>query len=163
MIGDHALVCPLRHRPDDAILHPELPVVVYDPDADVVVIAKADLLYRVAYQWTLRETKTAGVLSEGDPLDQYPQLALAVLLAGAEVLPGKGRCRVELERLTGSGPVLTELDIAATDVVAKAQRVLEEHVSAWHADARYPAKAGKACADCPFTRWCPDAVERTGI
>ncbi|GAB2887664.1 PD-(D/E)XK nuclease family protein [Streptomyces mayteni] len=161
MIGDHALVCPLRDRTADAEVHPERTAVVYDPDADVVVIAKTDLLYRVADRWTLRETKTARALSEGDLLERYPQLALAVVLARAGVLPGGGHCRVELERLAGSGPVLTEVDIAAPDVVAQAQRVLKEHVSAWHADTRFPTKAGKACGDCPFTRWCPDASERT--
>ncbi|MEV7434799.1 PD-(D/E)XK nuclease family protein [Streptomyces griseoviridis] len=160
MIGDHALVCPLRDRPDDAEAHPESPVVVYDPEADVVVIARTDLLYRVDDRWTLRETKTVRALSEGDPLERYPQLALAVLLARAGVLPGDGNCAVELERLTGSGPVVTPLDIAE-DVIAQARDVLEKHVSAWHKDARFPTRAGRACADCPFTRWCPDAPERS--
>ncbi|MFM9444312.1 PD-(D/E)XK nuclease family protein [Streptomyces acidiscabies] len=162
MIGDHALVCPLRDRPDDAELHPERPVVVYDPDADVVVIAKTDLLYRAADRWTLRETKTAKTLSKENLLEEYPQLALAVVLADAEVLPGSESCAVELERLTGTGPVVTNLEAAVPDVVAQARRVLMRYVSSWHADTRYPTKAGKACKDCPFTRWCPDAVERSG-
>lgn len=163
MIGDHALVCPLRDQPNDAEIHPERPIVVYDPDADVVVIAKADLLYRVADRWTLRETKTTRALSEGDLLGTYPQLALAVLLARAGVLPGSGDSRVELERLTSSGPVVTEVDVEAPDVVARAQGVLKTYITAWHADLRYPTRAGKACEDCPFTRWCPDAAERIGV
>ncbi|KOG70218.1 hypothetical protein ADK47_22675 [Streptomyces rimosus subsp. rimosus] len=162
MIGDHALVCPLQDRLDDTEAHPERRVVVFDPDADVVVIAKTDLLYRAADRWTLRETKTSKVLGEGDLLERYPQLALAVVLARAGVLPGAEHCRVELERLTGSGPVVTELDVAAPDVVAQAQLVVKTYVAPWHADARYPAKPGKACEDCPFTRWCPDAAERGG-
>jgi hypothetical protein len=161
MIGDHALVCPLRNGPDDAEVHPERPIVVYDPDADVVVIAKTDLLYRVADRWTLRETKTVKAPSKEDLLVEYPQLALAVLLADAGVLPGGGPCGVELERLTGSGPVVTELEVAAPDVVAQARRVLLKYVSEWHTDTRYPTKAGNACEDCPFTRWCPDAAERS--
>ncbi|MEU2874848.1 PD-(D/E)XK nuclease family protein [Streptomyces sp. NPDC007070] len=162
MIADHALVCPLRDRPDDTEVHPEETVAAYDPDADVVVLAKTDLLYRVNGRWTVRETKTARVPDEGNLLDQHPQLALAVRLARTGVLPGDGHCGVELERLTGSGPVVTELDVAAPDVVSEAQRVLAEYVTPWHADARYPAKAGQACADCPFTRWCPDAVDGSG-
>jgi hypothetical protein len=157
MIADHALVCPLRDG--DTEVHPEQSVVVYDPDADVVVIAKTDLLYRVDDRWTLRETKTVKKLSEGDLLERYPQMALAVLLAHARVLPGTEPCEVELERLTGSGPVLTCLDAAAPDVIAQAQRVLKAHVSDWYSDVRYPTRPGQACGDCPFTRWCPDARE----
>lgn len=163
MIGDHALVCPLRNRPGGVEAHPERSVVVYDPEADVVVIAKADLLYRVADRWTLRETKTVKTLSEGDLLERYPQLALAVRIAGAGALPGAEHCRVELERLTGSGPVVTELDVTAPDVAARAQRVLEEYISPWYADAHHPPKPGKACHDCPFTRWCPSAKEPKGV
>ncbi|WP_416873696.1 PD-(D/E)XK nuclease family protein [Kitasatospora sp. SC0581] len=162
MIGDHSLVCPLRGPSDDIEVHPEQPVVVYDPDADVVVIAKTDLLYRSADRWTVRETKTARTAGEADPLERHPQLALAVLLARAQVLPGAGRFRVELERLTASGSVMSELDVTAADVATRAQRVLETYVAPWHTDTRYPTRAGEACADCPFTRWCPDAVERTG-
>ncbi|MEU6354950.1 PD-(D/E)XK nuclease family protein [Streptomyces sp. NPDC047072] len=161
MIGDHALVCPLRDGPDDAEVHPERPVVVYDPDADVVVIAKTDLLYRVGDRWTLRETKTVKTPSKEDLLAEYPQLALAVLLADAEALPGGGSCAVELERLTGSGPVVTDLEAAAPDVIAHARGVLKKYVAPWHTDTRFPTKAGEACKDCPFTRWCPDAVRRT--
>ncbi|SMF38934.1 PD-(D/E)XK nuclease superfamily protein [Streptomyces sp. Amel2xC10] len=161
MIGDHALVCPLRDEPDSAEAHPEQQIVVYDPDADVVVIAKTDLLYRVADRWTLRETKTVKALSKHDLLEEYPQLALAVLMADAGVLPGGGPCAVELERLTGSGPVVTDLEAAAPDVIAQARLVLTEYVASWHADSRYPTKPGKACEECPFTRWCPDAAERT--
>ncbi|WP_245834423.1 PD-(D/E)XK nuclease family protein [Streptomyces aidingensis] len=162
MIADHALVCPLRDHPDDAEVHPERTVAAYDPGADVVVIAKTDLLYRAAGRWTLRETKTARVPDEGDLLDQHPQLALAVLLARTGALPGDGHCHVELERLTGSGPVVTPLDVTAPDVVSEARRIVAAYVQPWHADTRYPAKPGKACADCPFTRWCPDAAEGTG-
>lgn len=160
MIGDHALVCPLLGRPEDMEVQPERTVAVYDPDADVVVVAKTDLLYRVGDQWALRETKTNRVLSEGDLLDRFPQLALAVLLARAGVLPGNGHCAVEIERLTASGPVVTKIDTTAPDVVARARSVLEPYVMPWHADVRYPAKAGEACEDCPFTRWCPDAAAR---
>ncbi|QKW31194.1 PD-(D/E)XK nuclease family protein [Streptomyces seoulensis] len=162
MIADHALVCPLRDRPEDAEVHPEETAAAYDPDANVVVLAKTDLLYRKNDRWFVRETKTARVPDEGNLLDQHPQLALAVLLAHTKVLPGNGHCRVELERLTGSGPVVTELDVTAADVVSEAQRVLAEYVTPWHADTRYPAKAGQACADCPFTRWCPDAADGNG-
>lgn len=157
MISDHAVVCPLRDLPGEADVHPERTVAAYDPRADVVVIAKTDLLYRAGNRWALRETKTAKASSEGNLLDQHPQLALSVVLASSGALPGDGSCRVELERLTGSGPIVTALDVTAPDVLQEARTVLTPYVAPWHADARYPAKPGKACLDCPFTRWCPDA------
>lgn len=159
MVGDHALTCPLRGLPEDAEVYPERPVVVYDPDADVVVIAKTDLLYRSADRWVLRETKTCRVLDEGDLLVQYPQLALAVLLSAEGVLPGgEERCRVELERLTGTGPVVSELDVDDPDLVDRARRIVSEHAAGWHADTRFKARPSKECVRCPFTRWCPEAV-----
>jgi len=157
MIGDHALVCPLADGSEDVEVHPERTIVVHDPDADVVVMAKIDLLYRAGGRWALRETKTARVLGEGDLLEQYPQLALAVLLVDHGVLPGAEECGVELERLTGSGPVVSRLDPRAPDVLAQARRVVERHVSQWRADTDFTARPGEACEDCPFTRWCPDA------
>lgn len=162
MIGDHSLVCPVKDGSQDTEVHPERPVVVYDPEADVVVVAKTDLLYRVGDRWTLRETKTTMALSEGDLLEKYPQLALAVLFVRDGVLPGAGQCRVELERLTGNGPVLTGLDAHAPDVIAQAERVVERYVSKWHTDTGLRTDPGKACQDCPFTRWCPDAKKETG-
>ncbi|MCG7524101.1 PD-(D/E)XK nuclease family protein [Streptomyces sp. OfavH-34-F] len=158
MIGDHALTCPLREQPEDMEVQPERTVVAYDADAEVVVIGKPDLIYRAGDRWTLRETKTSRFLDQGDLLDQYPQLALAVLLAGTEALPGKRHCAVELERLTAGGPVVTSIDAAAPDIIARARAALTPYVAPWHADIRYPARAGKACEDCPFTRWCPDAA-----
>ncbi|MFI0718521.1 PD-(D/E)XK nuclease family protein [Streptomyces sp. NPDC021224] len=157
MIADHALVCPLQNRPADTEVHPERTVVAYDPTAGVVVLAKSDLLYRVADRWTLRETKTARVPDEGNLLAQHPQLALAVLLSHAGVLPGR-HCGVELERLTGTGPIVTRFDVAAPDVAAEARTVMAEYIAPWRADSQFTTAPGAACTDCPFTRWCPDAA-----
>ncbi len=164
MIGDHSLVCPLHGLPDDAQVYPERSLVVHDPEADVVVVAKTDLLYRRMDTWFLRETKTTRSLDESDPLVTYPQLALALLLAHAGAVPGttedgSSRCRVELERLTGSGPVLTGIDSDDDELLAQARQIVTDHASPWHVDEEYPANPGKHCGTCPVIRWCPDRAQ----
>jgi hypothetical protein len=160
MIGDHFLVCPLRGADEETEVHPERSVVVYDPAANVVVIAKVDLLYRTAGVWRLRETKTARHLNEGNPLTRFPQISLAILLSAEGLLPGgRGGCRVELERLTAYGPVMSEFDVHDPELVAEAREVVRSRVVDWHADERLATKPGKkACGECGFTRWCPDAA-----
>ncbi|MEV8289269.1 PD-(D/E)XK nuclease family protein [Streptomyces niveus] len=166
MVGDHALVCPLHELPGDAQVYPERSLVVHDPDADVVVVAKTDLLYRRTDTWFLRETKTVRSLDESDPLLAYPQLALALLLAHEGAVPGTTEegttgCRVELERLTGSGPVLTELDGDDGELLAQARRIVTEHATHWHADEEYVARPGKHCETCPVIQWCPSRPEKS--
>ncbi|MEV4173835.1 PD-(D/E)XK nuclease family protein [Nonomuraea sp. NPDC049709] len=163
MIGDHSLVCPLREAGREAEVHSEHQVVVYDPAAHVVVIAKVDLLYLTAGVWRLRETKTSRYPFEGDLLKGFPQVALAIVLSAEGVLGGGNvGCRVELERLTANGPVLTEFDVHDPEVVAEARMVVRLEAAGWHADTARATKAGKECQTCAFTRWCPDAKVRSG-
>ncbi|MFD9716103.1 PD-(D/E)XK nuclease family protein [Streptomyces sp. NPDC059076] len=168
MVGDHALVCPLHGLPDDAQVYPERSLVVHDPEADVVIVAKTDLLYARRDAWSLRETKTTRSLDESDPLVTYPQLALALLLAHEGAVPGTTEngttnCRVELERLTGSGPVLTELDVEDGELLAQARRIITNHAVPWHTDEEYAASPGKHCETCPFIQWCPDRAGRSAM
>ncbi|MBE1537081.1 PD-(D/E)XK nuclease family protein [Actinomadura algeriensis] len=161
MLGDHSLVCPMRHVGFDADVEfvPEHQVVVHDPSADVVVIAKVDLLYRIGGIWRLRETKTNRRVYEGDLLKRYEQIALAVLLSAEGALPsGSGGCRVELERLTATGPILTEFDVNEPEPVRAAREVVRSSVAGWHSDETLATSPGKACRGCGFSRWCPDAA-----
>ncbi|MFJ1598478.1 PD-(D/E)XK nuclease family protein [Streptomyces sp. NPDC088261] len=166
MVGDHALVCPLHRLPGDAEVYPERSLVVHDPEADVVVVAKTDLLYRRTDSWYVRETKTTRSLDASDPLVTYPQLALALLLAHEGAVPGTTEggttgCRVELERLTGSGPVLTELDGDDGELLAQARRIVTDLATPWHADEEYVARPGKHCGTCPVSQWCPDRAGKS--
>lgn len=157
MIGDHALICPLRGLPDGAKVLPEHLVVVFDPDANVVVVSKADLLYQDADGWILRETKSRRSPG-GSGLREFPQLALAALLSASGVYAERETpLRVELERLTPAGPILTRFDVTDPAVLAHARQVVTGLAADWFVDADHPTKPGKACLDCPFTRWCPDA------
>ncbi|MFD0692423.1 PD-(D/E)XK nuclease family protein [Actinomadura fibrosa] len=160
MLGDHSFVCPMRHAGTTTGVEivPEHQVVTYDPSANVAVIAKIDLLYRIGGNWRLREIKTSRHLYEGDLLQKYEQIALAVLLSAEGALPGgRGGCRVELERLTATGPVLTEFDATDPELVRAAREVVQSAVARWHSDETLATSPGKACRDCGFIRWCPDA------
>ncbi|MFH8618496.1 PD-(D/E)XK nuclease family protein [Streptomyces sp. NPDC017979] len=164
MIGDHAMVCPLKAvpaaGPTDVL--PEQCIVVYDPKADTVVVAKTDLLYRSVRGWVLRETKTTREVGASDPFKRYPQLALAVVLAAEGVLPGGAEgSSVEFERLTRTGPVLTTLDHHDPHLLSQARGTLTELVKRWRADETFETRPGGHCTRCPFTRWCPSA-EREG-
>lgn len=161
MVGDHSLVCPLRELADfpegDAVL-PEHYLVVYDPEAATVVIAKADLLYRSPSGWVVRETKTSHAVGAGDPLTRYPQLALALVLAAEGAVPGGPQdCRVELELLSRTGPVLMTFDPRDSELVAHARSVVTEYVADWRTDQEFKARAGKHCRSCSFASWCPSA------
>lgn len=159
MIGDHSLTCALEDLPPGAAVLPEHRLMVYDPDARVLVIAKADLLYEADGAWTLRETKTTRRVSEGSLLDRYPQTALGILLLAAGVPGGsRGSNRVQLERLTPAGPLLDELDPADADVHAEALRVIGDMVGRWRNDGTAVTVPGPACRDCEASRWCPDAA-----
>ncbi|WP_208722591.1 PD-(D/E)XK nuclease family protein [Amycolatopsis thermoflava] len=156
MIADHALTCPLDGPAGHVEAHPEQPIVVFDQQANVVVVAKVDLLYRAGDAWAVRETKTASVLDESDLLTQFPQLALAVVLAAEDGLRPGERVGVELERLSASGPVVTELDVDDPEFVAAAKAVVTARVEGWHSTPALTAKAGKVCKTCPFGKWCPE-------
>lgn len=155
MIVDHTLTCALGGPAGQVEAHPEQPIVVFDQQANVVVVAKADLLYRVGDAWAVRETKTASVLDESDLLTQFPQLALAVVLAAEDGLRAGEHVRVELERLSATGPVVAELDVDDPELVAAARAVVRARVEGWHSAPALTAKPGKVCKTCPFGQWCP--------
>ena len=162
MIGDHSLVCALQDLPPGAVVLPEHQLLVYDPDAGVLVIAKTDLLYEAGGAWVLRETKTTRAVSEGSLLERYPQAALGIMLLAAGIPGGsRERNRVELERLTPAGPLLDVLDPSDPDLHAEACRVIRDMAAGWRADDRAIAVPGPGCLTCEASRWCPDAA--TGV
>jgi hypothetical protein len=159
MVGDHSLTCALQGLPPEATVLPEEQLVVYDAEARVLVIAKADLLYEADGAWTLREAKTARTVAEASLLDRYPQMALGILLLAAGIPDGSGdRNRVELERLTPAGPLLDDLDLTDPELLAEARRVIGGMVSGWREDGTAATRPGPACRGCDASRWCPDAA-----
>ncbi|MEV0279268.1 PD-(D/E)XK nuclease family protein [Streptomyces sp. NPDC050610] len=157
LLRRHAAVCPLRCVRDRSDLRAEPRVVRHDTTADVIVVAAPDLLYRDDESWVWRETKTSmrDRRTHRELLDEYPQLALAVLLVGRGYLGGSpSRARIELEVLRPAGADLETVDPFAPAVRAAAQRVVGELTGNWHRDDRYAATPGSVCARCEMARWC---------
>jgi PD-(D/E)XK nuclease superfamily len=159
MIGDHAAVCPLRRLDPHARVFVEHMVVVHDPAADVVVMATPDLLYTEGDAWVWREIKTTQRSDGGDLLAGYPQIALGVVLLAQGVLGGTlAGSRVELERLTPRGPIITRFDPTDQDHLDRARAIVTELMVGWHADLRSVPTPGECCRQCAVARWCPEAL-----
>ncbi len=156
LLRGHAAVCPMRLVRDASDVHSEPRVVRYDTEAEVVVVARPDLLYRDDGVWVWRETKSTtwdrGVRSL---LEHYPQLALAVLLLAREDLGGRpGGARIELEVLRPGGADLELVDPFDPAIRAEAGRVVKDLVDPWIGDEDYPPSPGTACNRCETARWC---------
>ena len=139
----------------------------HDTDANVIVIAKPDLLYQEDGAWVWREIKTRQrpLRSTADLFRDFPQLALATVLMAENALGGKpAGTRIELELLTpDSGDVLL-IDPSDPAEVATARTAVHELAAPWHSDKTAAARPGKHCQYCPVSRWCPDAqVGRNGM
>jgi CRISPR/Cas system-associated exonuclease Cas4 (RecB family) len=160
MLANHADLCPFHHGDQITEVRLEHTFAVHDTAANVVVIAKPDMLYLDDGAWVWRELKTRLRLPQRgpDPYHDYPQLALAVVLMAENALGGKpAGQRVELELLSSRASDIWLIDPSDPAEVNQARAVLHELAAAWHADETYPARPGPHCADCPVRRWCPDA------
>ncbi|MEU7226768.1 PD-(D/E)XK nuclease family protein [Streptomyces chrestomyceticus] len=163
LLRRHAEVCPLRCVQDRSDVRAEPRVVRHDTAANVVVIAAPDLLYRDSGSWVWRETKTSRSdrRKRGVLLEEYPQLALAVLLLARTDLSGSpARARIELEVLHPGGADLATIDPFAPAVRATAEEVVGSLVADWHRDDDYAAAPGEVCLQCEVARWCSAATRK---
>ncbi|MFF2119388.1 PD-(D/E)XK nuclease family protein [Kitasatospora sp. NPDC058184] len=166
MIRQHRRHCPFDRIDQGERCVPQKRLTVYDPKADVVVVADCDLLHTERGGVVLRETKTSARPPRGRPtlLERYPQLALGVLLMESGALGGDlRRSRVELEVLRTDGASEEELSPADPGHVSAARAVLESYTAAWAADTAYAAapRAGFDCGECEALRWCATGRART--
>ena len=132
---------------------------VYDPDADVLVIAKTDLLYEDRRGMGAARDQDHARRQRGQPAGALPAGRPGDHAAGRRN-PRRhpGPNRVELERLTPAGPLLDVLDPADPDLHAEACRVIRDMAAGWRADDRAIAVPGPGCRTCEASRWCPDAA-----
>ncbi|MEU6060338.1 PD-(D/E)XK nuclease family protein [Streptomyces sp. NPDC047097] len=157
MIAAHARHCPYRLSSVREVVH-ERTVVVHDTAADVLVLAKTDMLYRDGVSWVYRETKTDA--RRHPPADAHifrerPQLALAVLLStSTAVNDDASATRVELETLGPTGATLTIIDPFDPENRAAARLVVHALAAEWHADAEASARPGLHCRNCEMAVWC---------
>lgn len=165
MIRHHRGRCPLDGLGANEEVVPQRRLGVYDPQADVVVIADCDLVYSDRGGVVVRETKTAAHRfgERQELVRRYPQLALAALLMASGALGGDPRrSRIELEVLRADGARLEEIDPFDATTIDQSRRVVTELVTGWAADETYAAEPADDfdCADCEAHRWCAVARSR---
>ncbi|MEV5543617.1 PD-(D/E)XK nuclease family protein [Saccharopolyspora shandongensis] len=161
MLRQHAEVCPLRGLPTGAEIRYEPSLAFDDTNADVVVKVEPDLLYTDRGSWVWREVKTTRAASSRgfDSLESLPQIALAVLVLGRQLLGGDRRqSRVELEVLRPNGVDLRQFDPFSRELQQEARDVIRRLVTDWHRDEEFAPRPGPECARCEVRRWCPDAL-----
>lgn len=162
MLGQHLDICPFNAGLiTNVSIEPEL--AFYDTTANVVVVAKPDMLFRDNGAVVWRETKTTQREDRfhDDPLDAHPQLALATVLLADGHLGGEPTgARVELETLRpDSGSLECIEPFHEPERVAKARQVLHDLAEPWRSDEIYTARpTGRVCGACPVSQWCSSAI-----
>jgi hypothetical protein len=171
MLAHHVEVCPFREAPEVDSVRVEPRLTFLDTVARAVVVAKPDLVYREDGRWVWRELKTTQKPRwyYSDPLEEFPQLALGVVVLAADALGPGGAGRVELETLRPSGAEIVLIDPTDPERVKTAQRVLREWAGPWRADQSFEPRPGQNCRWCPVSQWCssypgpdPDQKDETG-
>lgn len=160
MLASHADLCAFHHAGQITEVRLEPTLAFHDTSANVIAIAKPDLLYLDDGAWVWRETKTRQQLPRPGPdlVRKFPQLALAAVLMAENALGGKpSGQRIELELLAPEGGDVLLVDPSDSAEISKARAVLHDLAAPWHADETAAAHPGPHCADCPVRRWCPDA------
>ena len=153
----HLPVCPLAAVPDFGDVRPEHTFAVHDPAANVIVLAKPDLLYTDRGSWVWRETKTRGRggFTKTSALESFPQVALGVALLASGILGGDPTgSRFEMEILYPDGADIYLLDPRDPATVGRAREIVRDLVAAWHDDLLLDPRPGSWCADCEVARWC---------
>jgi hypothetical protein len=153
----HLPACPLAAVPDIGGVWPERTFAVHDPVANVIVLAKPDLLYTDRGSCVWRETKTAGSSRtvEFNVLRSFPQAALGIVMLAAGAFGGDpSHSRVEVEILRPDGVDIHLLDPQDPATVDNARVVLRDYVAAWHGDLLLDPRPGSSCAGCEVARWC---------
>jgi hypothetical protein len=158
MMAHHPQVCPIQPGVSDVSV--EKIFTFYDTAAQVVVIAKPDLVHRDGASWVWRETKTTQRPSRGrSVLEAYPQIALATAVLSRGLLGGSvDGSRVELEVLRPTGADLILVDPSDPVQVADAHAVLGKLARPWREDSTFTALPGEKCHTCPVRMWCPSSV-----
>ncbi|WP_167756513.1 MULTISPECIES: PD-(D/E)XK nuclease family protein [unclassified Amycolatopsis] len=157
MLAHHVEVCPFHEAPEIDAVRVEPRLTFADTTARAIVLAKPDLVYREAGQWVWRELKTTqkATRSFADPLREFPQLALGVVVLAAGGLGPGAAGRVELEILRPTGAEIVLVDPTDEERIETARAVLREWATSWRADDTFEARPGRNCRGCPVSLWCP--------
>jgi hypothetical protein len=132
--------------------------VVYDTDADIVVVSSPDLTGRMEENAALwRETKTSTVLPADveSALHRYPAFALDVTLLAAGVDDNATAAgSAELEVLTPTGGEVFYVPLADGTLVSEAQRIVARIGHAFSQDKVFGPRPSGACHSCDAYGWC---------
>jgi len=132
--------------------------VVYDADADIVVVSSPDLTCRMETTAALwRETKTSTVLPADveSALHRYPGFALNVALLAAGVDDNAtGAGSAELEVLTPTGGEVFYVPLSDGTLVSEAQKIVARIGHAFSQDKTFGPRPSGACHSCDAYGWC---------
>ncbi|WP_094865840.1 PD-(D/E)XK nuclease family protein [Amycolatopsis antarctica] len=156
----HVDVCPFREGPVDVVLA-ERSVHARDPEADVVVVAKPDLLIRRDGALVVRELKTSGghlPADEREARDRYLAVVfdLALLAYGLAERYDCAEGKVELEILTPNEAAVFTYSTEDPLMAKVSREQLKAHAEEWAHDTTWDTRPGPQCAWCPVREWCPD-------
>lgn len=160
-LAGHANDCPMG-RPDVHAIHVEPRMQLFDADADVLMVAKPDLVtFRDGVE-TWRETKTTVTEfppSVEDLLTTFTSAAFDMVLL-AELTTyrsGSPSGIVEFEILRPHEAAIFLLDVSDARLLTLARKRVAELAVGWSADVELAATPGAPCHWCPVRRWCPSA------
>lgn len=162
LLASHSEACVLHNAAADAPVHAGLRLPLQDPLADVLVLARVDLLHRDEGSWVQRQTAVSDTRAGPDGADLlsvHPDLALSVLLFASGVITPGPRSRVELESLTPQGARVHTFDPFSPGLRDRAATVIAELASPWHQDTAHAPTPGPACHSCHHRRWCPESPD----
>jgi hypothetical protein len=166
-LAGHVSECPLAENGIHAI-HVETRQQLFDADADVLLVAKPDLvMFRDGVE-TWRETKTT--ITEFPPsledlLETYTSAPFnMVLLAELSThRTGAPAGVVEFEVLRPFEGAVYLLDVGDERLLNLARKRVVELARQWSVDVSLTATPGPSCHWCSVQRWCPSAATGLGI
>jgi hypothetical protein len=160
MLAQHRAVCPLDGLDTGDVVRVQPTLTCYDPEIDVVLVAKPDLLYTRRGQWVWRETKTTSRSRTvyRSFFEEYLQFAVAVVMIDKGVLDGAPeRTGLELEVLHEQSRSLEEIDLGLKETVDEARSALAGICAAWSDDVEFLTRPSTACHQCEAKGFCRDA------
>jgi len=171
-LAAHIEICPLAEHETSSTC-PEVDVIAKDTDADLLVIARPDLLYARDQKINWRETKTVTAPVVHDPndfLEAYPQLPLAICMLADRATEGElsvalGASEpgdVELELLWPGGSQVLKWNAGDLATVSKARHLVAGMVDKWAFDKEWLPSKNPPCRWCSMASICEFANASPG-
>ena len=143
----------------------EVEVIALDPDSDITIGTRPDILYVKNDTLFWRELKTTSNIKDIENdlfFDVYPQLPLAVKLAANNCIP-----KQHLEKLGSFTNIVVELELISPDkhkviswdcdnskVQNKSWSILAEQVDHWASDTLFAPSSNPPCNWCKVKDFC---------